>query len=311
MDENTRLDYLKTFLTVANTRNFSLAAKELGTSQGTVSNHIAALEELFDAELFKRTAKGVETTDAGRILEESAKKILAEVETAKAQISSAKNKLTGVIRIAASTIPEEHLIPSLIADFQKQHPDVKFKIKAEDSVTSLVSLQNNAADFAAVGTIRGYNEKFDAIEVGKEELVLIVPCNHGLSGRKSVKLNEILKYPYINREETSGTRKEIETLLETSGIPFSKLKATLELGSTESVITAVSEGRGISIISSIASKKAQAAGLVRIIKIKDADTSRRLYMVRPKRVLLKTSEVFWEFCKGYTVKKVTAGCSPV
>jgi DNA-binding transcriptional LysR family regulator len=296
MDENMRLDHLKTFLAVARTRSFSVAAKELGTSQGTVSNHIAALEKAFDAELFKRTTKGAEPTDAGVILEETAKKLLAEVEAAKARISSAKDRLSGVIRIVASTIPEEHFIPRLVDDFQKKHPDVKFKIKAEDSVTSLLSLQNNNADFAAVGTIRGYNEKFDAVEVGKEELVLIVPCNHELSKRKSAKLKELLKYPYIDREETSGTRKEIEQMFKSLGIPMSKLKTTLQLASTESVITAVSEGRGISIVSSIASKKAQAAGLVAIIRIADADASRRLYMVRPKRALLKASEVFWEFC---------------
>ena len=66
--ETIRFDYLKTFLTVARTRSFSAAAKELGTSQGTVSHHIAALEEYFDAELFKRTANGVEVTDAGATL---------------------------------------------------------------------------------------------------------------------------------------------------------------------------------------------------------------------------------------------------
>jgi DNA-binding transcriptional LysR family regulator len=298
-----RLDYLKTFLTVARTGSFSIAAKELKTTQGTVSHHIAILEEYFNAELLKRKIKGVEVTEAGKILKESAEKILEEIGNAQAGISSAKHQLAGVIRIAASTIPEEHVIPSLIAEFQKRHPDVKFKIKAEDSLSSLLDLQTNNADFAAVGTIRGYNEKLDAIEVGKEELVLIVPRNHELSKRKSVKLNEILWYPYINREETSGTRKEIEKMFEDSGIPISKLKTTLELGSTESVITAVSEGRGISIISSIASKKAQAAGLVAIIKIEDVDSTRRLYMVRPKRQLLKTSEAFWEFCKETAPKR--------
>ena len=69
--ETIRFDYLKTFLTVARTHSFSTAAKELGTSQGTVSHHIAALEEYFDAELFKRTANGVEVTEAGATLKES------------------------------------------------------------------------------------------------------------------------------------------------------------------------------------------------------------------------------------------------
>jgi DNA-binding transcriptional LysR family regulator len=83
----------------------------------------------------------------------------------------------------------------------------------------------------------------------------------------------------------------------------------LELGSTESVITAVSEGRGISIISSIAAKKAQAAGLVKIIKIKEAaKTPRKLYIVRPKKPLLKTSEAFWEFCREFKFKNEAIAC---
>ncbi len=82
----------------------------------------------------------------------------------------------------------------------------------------------------------------------------------------------------------------------------------LELGSTESVVTAVSEGRGISIISSIAAKKAQAAGLVKIVKIEEAKNPRKLYMARPKRALLKASEAFWEFCKEYTFKNDAIMC---
>ena len=59
-----------------------------------------------------------------------------------------------------------------------------------------------------------FEEKFDFLQVGEEELVLIAPCNHALAKQKSVKLAEIVKYPFISREETSGTRKEIEHLLE-------------------------------------------------------------------------------------------------
>ena len=90
--------------------------------------------------------------------------------------------------------------------------------------------------------------------------MLVVPCNHSLAGQGSVKLAEIGMYPFINREETSGTRKEIERLLQNNKLSLEQLKVALELGSTESVITAVSEGRGVSIISSIAATKAQSAG---------------------------------------------------
>ncbi len=243
--ETIRLDYFKTFLAVARTHSFSVAAKELGSSQGTVSNHIAALEAYFDAELFKRTSNGVEVTDAGAMIKETAEKMLQEVQNAKAKISSVKQNLSGTIIIAASTIPEEHIIPSLTAGFQNRYPHIKFKIKAEDSLKSLKSLQANNVDFAAVGTIQGYEEKFDFIQIGQEDLVLIVPCNHVLVKQESVTLNELTKYPFIDREETSGTRKEIECLLEDNNLGLEQLKVSLELGSTESIVTAVSEGRGI------------------------------------------------------------------
>lgn len=297
--ETIRLDYLNTFLTVARTHSFSLAAKELKTSQGTVSHQIAALEEAFDAELFKRTPNGVEVTNAGATLKAAAEKILQEAHEAKAEISTAKEKLSGTIRIVASTIPEEHILPSLIFEFQKKHPNVKFKIRAQDSLTSLTMLQTNDADFAAVGTISGFEDKFDFIQVGEEQLVLIVPCNHELANRSSIKLSEVLKYPFINREETSGTRKEIERLFNQNKIPFEKLNVTLELASTESVITAVSEARGISIVSSIAARKAQAAKLIKTVTIKEAKTARKLYMAKQKKALLKIFEAFWDFCKEY------------
>ncbi|MGD6934516.1 MAG: LysR substrate-binding domain-containing protein [Candidatus Bathyarchaeia archaeon] len=303
-----RFDYLTTFLTVARTHSFSLAAKELKTSQGTVSHQIAALEEYFGADLFKRTATGVDVTEEGAIVKATAQRILQEAEDAKAKVSASKQVLSGTIRIVASTIPEEHIMPSLISEFQKRHPKMKFKITAQDSLTSLNSLQTGVADFAAVGTILGFEDKFDFLQVGEEQLVLITPCNHKLAKANSVKLTDILMYPFIGREETSGTKQEIDHLLEVNNVPVSELEVALELGSTESVITAVSEGRGISIVSSIAAAKAQAAGLVKIITIAEAKNNRKLYMAKPKKPLVKGCEVFWSFCKEFTYKNAAVAC---
>lgn len=306
--ETIRFDYLNTFLTVARTHSFSLAAKELKTSQGTVSHHVAALEEYFDAELFKRTASGVDVTEAGATVKEAAEEIIRRAHEAKAKISAAKHTLSGTIKIAASTIPEEHIIPGLIAEFQKSYPDIKFKITAQDSLTSLASLQANNVDLAAVGTIVGFEEKFDFIQVGEEQLVLIVSCVHELGRRKTVKLADVTKYPFIGREETSGTRREIEKLLAANKLSIENLKSTFDLGSTESVVTAVSEDIGVSIISSISAAKAQAAGLIKIVHIAEAKDARKLYIARQKKPLLKPVETFWDFCKEYKFKVQATAC---
>lgn len=306
-----KFQYLTTFITVLKTGSFSAAAKELEISQGTVSNHIAALESYLDAQVFKRTIKGVELTEAGKILQESTEKILKEVENAKAIISATKSGYYGEIKIAASTIPGEHIIPRLISEFQSNYPTVKFKIKVADSLASLRSLEANEIDFAVVGSLKGYEEKIDTLEIGEEELVLIVPSNHELASQKSIKLENVLNYPLINREENSGTRVETKKMFEKLGIAFSDLKTTLELGSTESVMTAVSEGRGISIISSIAARKAEAAGLVKIIKITDANSTRKFYIAKQKKKLSKTAETFWSFCKEFKFQTAPYNSPPM
>jgi DNA-binding transcriptional LysR family regulator len=164
------------------------------------------------------------------------------------------------------------------------------------------------ADFAAVGTNAGFEDRFDFLQIGEEQLVLITPCNHKLSKSKIVKLTDILCYPFIIREETSGTRKEIERLFEVNKLPAAQLEVGLELGSTESVITAVSEARGISIVSSIAAAKAEAAGLVKTVKIAEAKNSRKLYMAKPKKAPVKSCAAFWDFCKEFTFKNAAVSC---
>ena len=70
--------------------------------------------------------------------------------------------------------------------------------------------------------------------------------------------------------------KKSSALFELNNLPAGQLEVGLELGSTESVITAVSEARGVSIVSSIAAAKAEAAGLVKTVKIAEAKNSRKL-----------------------------------
>lgn len=114
--------------------------------------------------------------------------------------------------------------------------------------------------------------------------------------KESIKLSEILKYPYINREETSGTRIEVERMLKEAGIPPQKLNTVLELASTQAVITAVSEGIGVSVISSIAAQKAENAWLIKALRIEQVKSTRKFYLLKPKKELNKICQTFWNFC---------------
>ena len=81
-----KISYFQTFLYAAKTKSFSKAAKKLGVTQGTVSNHISVLEKYFDAQLFLRTPEGVDLTLEGNILFENAEKILENINNSKQQM---------------------------------------------------------------------------------------------------------------------------------------------------------------------------------------------------------------------------------
>ena len=89
-------------------------------------------------------------------------------------------------------------------------------------MTSLNSLLKKAVDFAAVGTTQGFEQEIDFTQIGEDRLVLITPNDHKIGNRKAVNLKEIAQYPLIHRQETSGTRREIEKLFENNKIQLDK-----------------------------------------------------------------------------------------
>jgi len=302
--EDLRVRALKTFLVLVENGSFSKTAEKLDITQGTVSNHITSLENYFGAELFykgERAREGKRLTQAGIIVLESAREIVAILDRTKDDVDRLKGAVTGTLRIATSTIPGEHVLPKFIAMFKAEHPTVEFEVDLSDSGKSLEKLLAKESDLAAVGSLIGYKAEIETFPIAEEHLILIVPPEHELASKESVDPHMLVDYQLITRERTSGTRKETERILESFGISIDKFKSILELGSTEAVITAVSEGYGISVLSSIAAKKAE--NYVKIIPLKSVENRRKLFMVRRVHesypVLVET---FWDFIKNLVTK---------
>jgi len=163
--------------------SFTKAAKELEITGGGVSHHIKALEHYFKTRLFIRTVKGAELTEEGKIVFKAAKDILEQLESAKKQIIEMKEVLRGTIKIEASTIPGEHILPRLIDTFKEKHPGVDFIIQIANSERAFDKLKSGDADLAAVGTLllAPRDLEYEKISVGEERLVFIVSPGHKLA----------------------------------------------------------------------------------------------------------------------------------
>src|SRR5438552_4644387 len=128
------LPYLETFAKVAELASFTLAAKELGLTQAAISQRVHALEQALDTALFDRQPGKTAMTEAGQRLYLFAQRILALHHEAITQVTGRSAPLTGELALAASSIPGEHLLPAILAEFGREHPGVRVRVSVTDSL---------------------------------------------------------------------------------------------------------------------------------------------------------------------------------
>ncbi|MEM1106913.1 MAG: LysR family transcriptional regulator [Pseudomonadota bacterium] len=133
-----RLDAMRLFMRVADAGSFSKAASDLGIGQPTVSRRIQDLEHRLGAELFQRTTRALNLTEAGQKFYERAGGILAEFDDAEAEARGLDHEPMGLLRISAANSLARRLIAPQISAFLELYPHITCDVIAEDTLTDLV-----------------------------------------------------------------------------------------------------------------------------------------------------------------------------
>ncbi len=288
------LDYLKTFLTVAEKKSFSRAAEKLKLSQPAISFQIKALEKKYGQLLIDRSTQSLSLTPAGEILFSKAKKILEIQEELEMEISSLSKEVKGQLVIGASTIPGEYILPSLVSVFKKRHPKVKILIEIGDSLEIIKKLLEKEIDLGFVGATFP-NPQLSFKKFLPDELVLIAHPEHPLARKKSVTLEEAIKFPFLTREAGSGTLKTFQQELEKHSLSLKDLDIVIELGSTQAILTAVESGLGVSVVSRWAARLAALSNLIAVVPLKKP-IKRDIFLVLRKKMSLTPAQIaFVEF----------------
>lgn len=272
------LNYLETFITVANQKSFSRAAKVLNLTQPAVSKHIALLESFYGTRLVNRTSRRVNLTDAGNILYGYANEVINTLARAAEEIGSLADTVRGRLVVGASTIPGHYVLPAVMGEYRKRYPEVTISLEISNTGTVVNRLLGEVIHIGVIGAPVA-DERVACDPFAVDELVLIVPQNHPFAAMEYVTGSQLLDQKVVWREAESGTRRTVEQLLAAAGIPPERFVTTGEFGSTESVIAAVEAGLGISFVSRWAAEKAQHGGRLAIVPIKDTPLKRNLYAV--------------------------------
>lgn len=291
---------LKVFTSVFKNRSFSRASEELHLTQPTISDHVKTLEEELDCKLFDRLGRTIIPTKEAEALYSHAMEIIEKANVTKDIIGRFKKEITGELIIGASTIPGTYLMPSLMAAFKKKNPAVSFQICISDSKGIGEKILKHELLLGVVGT-KFSNGNINHIPFVEDELVVV--SSSLLIKNDTITLKDLIKFPMIFREEGSGTRRELEKILESKGITLEDIKIAGIFGSTDAVKQAVKAGLGFSVLSKLSVIDELKHNILKEINLTDMQMKRKFYIVtHKKRTLPFLYNVFLEHVKTESKK---------
>ncbi len=293
---------LKVFHTVAKLLSFTKAAEALHMTQPAVTFQVRQLEEYFNTRLFDRTHNKVSLTPAGERVSEFAERIFDLYSEMENTVRDLTGEISGALTIGASTTIAEYMLPALLGEFKISYPDINLRLKVSNSEGIVSMVEHNVIDLGVVES--PVSNKNLIVEVcHDDQLVVVAAPDHELVKRGGkVKAAEIVNYPFVSREEGSGTRDVIMQYLIDENVNPAEMEFCLELGSPEAIKGAVEAGMGITIISrSIIGKELKLNTLCELQL--DPPLSRPFSFVRQRQKFRVTvMEELLEFAQSYFEK---------
>jgi LysR family transcriptional regulator, transcriptional activator of the cysJI operon len=276
MIENFRI---RVFRAVAHHLSFSRAAQELFLTQPAVTQQIKALEDELGVSLFDRGGGRIVLTPGGAALLPFADKMKTLGDEAVTAVASAYGESAGELSIGASQTIGQYLLPMFVASFLHYHP--KIRVTARSGNTDQM-LQALVAGDVQIALIEGPEQRRDIhIEAFMEDhLVLVVPGAHGWAGQE-ITLEELKSQPLLMREFGSGTRRIVETALDSVGLRVKDLTLSMELDSNEGLLNAVEAGLGVTFVSRWAVRNQLALGTLKLSRVAGLKLYRSFSMAYP------------------------------
>jgi DNA-binding transcriptional LysR family regulator len=268
---------LMTFMAVIETGSLTSAARRMGITQPGVTRQIQRLETELEVALLERLPTGVKATPEGQRFLAYAKKTLAGYGDLVSAIQDPNTPLEGRLRIIASTTPGEYLVPELATLFTQKHISVMTEVFVADTTVVLDEMLERRWDIGFVGRPTDHR-RLTCVPVAMDEVVLAVPADHVFAKQSEVALNDLAGMRIIEREGGSGTWLTVQDELKRLGLEIPSYDASMVLGSTQAIVSAVDAGLGIGFVTARALERHDATRVVGV-RIAEARFNRSLYMV--------------------------------
>ena len=265
------LRQLKTVVITAEHKKMSTAAKHLYISQPTVSQIISDLEKEYGVTLFERQSKELKITPAGKLLLDSAKKIVAINDALTLNMKHIST--IRPLRIGATMSIGSTILPQLIHDFKTRHPDIDPLIKVTNTEHIENMLLHNELDIALVEGIIN-NPDIISKQSFDDHLCFICGPDHPFYLNDKISIQKLQNCQFILREKGSGTRAIFENIMKDNQIDY---QVQWESASTSAIIEAVSHNLGLGFVSIRSAAKYAAEGSIHIFTLNEQKLQRYFF----------------------------------
>lgn len=250
---------LQYVITLAETKSFSEAAEKLMVSQPSLSQLISKLEEEIGVRLFERTVP-LSITYAGEVYVNTAKKILSEEAEMQDTMAYLRGDNAGKLKIATGYLNAVAVLPELIVEFQRSHPNVQIEI-FEDIEPNLKPLVDSGKVDLVLATSQFDSAGYEKVLIGEEQYLFAIPKSFGTFGgddpekdadypndRNVRPLNVAMleNIPIIRLQQNTYIRGLVDSLYEIHHI---KPKSTIECTTAIGAYSMAKAGLGATMVS--------------------------------------------------------------
>jgi DNA-binding transcriptional LysR family regulator len=204
---------------VARTGSIRKAADQLNVTASAVNRRIVDLETELGTQLFERRPRGVRLTAAGEMFVDYLRRQSGEVERMKSHIEDLKGMRRGTVRIACSQALALDFLPRQIGEFRERHPLVSFDVKVLDHEQAMQALATYEVDLVLVFR-PPFLANFQPLMALEQRLVAVMPANHPLAAKRTVRLRDCAAYPVALAERSIGGRQLLEEVAARSRLTF-------------------------------------------------------------------------------------------
>jgi DNA-binding transcriptional LysR family regulator len=240
----TQLEY---FVAVAEERSFTKGAQRAQIVQSAASAAVARLEREFDQELFLRSGRQIEITEAGRVMLGHARRILGGVQTARDDLDTLRGGLRGVVTLGTSIATGTIDLAAALATFHQRHPAVAVHLRlslgpTQDHLDRVLDGTFDAA-LLPIPPVLPAGIAMDVI--AHSRLALVCRPDHSLANAKQVRYRQLADETFVDFPQGWGNRVFIDSLFDADKSPRT---VAVEVNDVATALALVSSGLGIAFV---------------------------------------------------------------